>query len=103
VITCGLAELAVTETEHAETPAPVAERVQLVGVRVSVGTEEEKETEPVGEAVTPAEVAEMVAVTVTGWPTTLVPIDAVAAVDVEPAVTVRDAVLDDALCVSLPA
>ena len=65
MITCGLAELAVTETEHAETPAPVAESVQLVGVMVSVGTEEEKETEPVGEAVTPGEVAETVAVTVT--------------------------------------
>jgi hypothetical protein len=66
VITCGLAELAVTETEQAETPAPVADSVQLLGVMVSVVTEEENETEPVGEAVTPADVAETVAITVTG-------------------------------------
>src|SRR5512141_3099500 len=101
-MSCGLAELAVTETEQAETPAPVAESVQLVGAMVSLVTEEEKETEPVGEVVTPGEVAETVAVTVTGWPTTIVPLEEVAAVDVEPVVTVRDAVLDDVLCVVLP-
>lgn len=103
MITCGLAELAVTETEQAETPAPVAESVQVGGVMVSLGTEDEKETEPVGEAVTPGEVAETVAVTVTGWPTTITPLEDVAPVDVEPVVTVRDAVPDDVLCVVLPA
>ena len=103
VITCGLAELAVTETEQAETPVPAAASAQLAGVTVSVEMEEENETEPVGDEVTPGDVAETVAVTVTGWPTTGAPSEELTAVDVVPAVTVRVAVPVEVLCVVLPA
>ena len=61
-------------------------------LKVSVGTDEEKLTVPVGTVVTPADVLTTVAVTVTGSPTAAAPLEKETAVEVERLATVRVAV-----------
>ena len=73
------------------------------GEKASVPTEEEKLTVPDGETEIPAEVEATVAVTVTGWPTRVEPLENETAVDVVPAVTVSGAAALDALWTALPA
>jgi hypothetical protein len=98
VTTCRLAEGAVSVTEQEAVPGPEAARVQLeAGEKTSVPTEEEKLTVPAGEIVTPADVDATVAVTVTGWPMIVEPLENETTVEVEPAVTVSWAAALDAL------
>lgn len=106
-MTRGLAMDAVTVTEHAEVAVPVAASVQLDPglLKVSVGTDEEKETVPVGAVAAPGDVLTTVAVTVTGSPTAAEPfereIDAEAEVGIT--VTVRLAAADVPWWTALPA
>jgi hypothetical protein len=103
VMTCGLAEDAVTETEHeAVVPLPIRAQEEA-GLNVSVATEELKVTEPVGAVVAPGLVFVIVAVTVDGWPTTTVPLENEIPDEVERMFTVRFAFAADAWCVELPA
>jgi hypothetical protein len=72
-------------------------------LKVSVGTEEVKDTIPVGVAVAPAEVSATVAVTVTGCPTTAVALENETEVEVETALTVRIALAAEPLWTGVPA
>ena len=96
-MTWGLAEAAVTETEHVAAVPPPEDSAQLAaGLNVSVGTDELNVTEPVGAIVAPAAVFVTVTVTVEGWPTTTVGLENPMPVEVVSAVTVRLAPPDDA-------
>ncbi len=104
-MTCGLAEDAVTVTEHDAVAVPDPASVQLDPglLKVSVGTDEEKLTVPVGTVVTPGDVLTTVAVTVTGSPTAAVPLEKETEVEVGRLVTVRVAVADAPWWTLLPA
>jgi hypothetical protein len=104
VITCGLAEEAVTATEQLAVVGPVETREHIdAGLKVSVMTDEEKLTVPVGVVETPEDVSTTVAVTITGCPTTTVPPGKETEVEVERVFTVRVAVPDALLWTGLPA
>src|SRR5512144_2795734 len=102
-MTCGPAEDAVTETEHDAVAAPDPASVQLDAglLKISVETDEEKLTVPVGPVVTPEDVLTTVAVTVTGSPTSAVPLERETEVEVVRLATVRLAVADVPLWTSL--
>src|SRR5262249_5401127 len=89
VMVCGLAEAAVTETEHEDDVPEGADSEQLeAGENTSVGTEEVNDTVPVGAVAAPAAVFVTVTVTVEGCPTTTdgfenaMPVEAASAVPV---------------------
>lgn len=103
-MTWALAEAAVTDTEHDAVAVPAPASVQLApGLKVSVAADEEKLTVPVGVVLTPGDVLTTVAVTVTGCPTSAVPLEKETEVEVVRVLTVRVAVADAALWTSLPA
>ena len=92
MIVCGLAEAAVTETEHDAVAAPEAASAQLAaGLNESVPLDDEKVTFPVGDVATPAVVLTTVAVTVTGTPTGAAPLEKETAVEVVRLLTVSAA------------
>lgn len=102
MITWELAEDAVTATEQdAVVPEPASVHVEA-GVNVSVETEDEKDTDPVGGVVAPGAVFVMVAVRVTGCPTSAVPVDEAIEAEVERTLTVSVALALEDLWVELP-
>ena len=102
VIVCGLADDAVTETEQeAVVPAPASAH-EAAGLKVSVGTEDEKVTDPVGGVAAPGLVFVIVAVTVDGCPTRTVPLENAIAAELVRTFAVRFAEAPDAWCVELP-
>ena len=102
MITCGLAEDAVTATEQEAVvpPPPTSGHVEL-GLNVSVGTDDVKDTDPVGGVAAPAAVFVTVTVTVEGCPTTTEPLENPIDAEVERAFTVRLAPAVEDWCVAL--
>ncbi len=89
VITWELAEDAVTVTEQdAIVPVPASAHEEA-GLNASVAIDEVNDTDPVGAVVAPGAVFVIVAVTVTGWPTTALLLENATAAEVERMFTVR--------------
>ncbi len=102
MITWELAEDAVTVTEQdAVVPDPASVHV-AAGLKLSVATEELKDTDPVGQVVAPGVVSVIVAVTVAGCPTTTVPLENPTVAEVERMFTVRFAPPLEGWWVELP-